>query len=92
MKKIQKLISGKRWEELDKEIGLKITEFIVSIPAKISVLKKNLNWKEVGREKVGVFKGLFEGISVFGISDSLINLAHDIWKAFLDILWGEMED
>ena len=92
MKKIQELISGKKWEELGKEIGTKVTEFIVGIPHKISELIKKVDWKEVGRAIVGVVKGFFEGFSVRDILDSLVTLAHDIWNAFLDVLWGIMED
>ncbi len=92
MQKIQDLISGKKWEQLGQEIGKKITEFIVSIPKKISELIKKVDWKEVGRAIVGVIKGLFEGISVRDILDSLVTLAHNIWNAFLDALWGAMDD
>lgn len=92
MKKIQELIAGKKWEELGKEIGKKVTEFIVGIPHKISELIKKVDWKEVGRAIVGIIKGFFEGFDVGEILDSLVTLAHDIWNAFLDLLWGMMED
>ena len=92
MKKIQELIAKKQWEDLGKEIGKKVTEIIVGIPRKISELIKKVDWKEVGRAIVGVIKGFFEGFSVRDILDSLVTLAHDIWNAFLDVLWGIMED
>ena len=92
MNKIQELISGKKWEQLGEEIGRKITEFITSIPQKISALIKSVDWKEVGRAVVGIIKGLFEGISIRDIMDSLVKLAHDIWNAFLDALWGALDD
>lgn len=92
MKKIQELIAGKQWENLGEEIGKKVTEFIVSIPHKISELIKKVDWKEVGRAIVGIVKGFFKGFNVGDIMDALVALAHDIWNAFLDILWGMMED
>ena len=92
MKKIQELIAGKKWEELGRTIGTKITEFIVGIPKKISELIRKVDWKEVGRAIVGIIKGLFAGISVRDIMDALVTLAHDIWNAFLDALWGAMDD
>lgn len=92
MKKIQELIAGKKWRELGRTIGTKITEFIVGIPKKISELIRKVNWKEVGRAIVGIIKGLFAGISIRDIMDALVTLAHDIWNAFLDALWGAMDD
>lgn len=90
MKKIEELISEKKWKELGQELGRKASEFITSIPKKISSLIKKVDWKEVGAAISGVIRGFFEGLTVEDFLDALVTLAHDIWNAFLDLLWGIM--